>query len=413
MHRAQTVHRYATVCALLAFAAAAFAANWPQWRGPDRDGVAELDHAITWPKELKLQWKVEVGEGHSSPIAVGDRVYLLARRGENEVAMSLSLDTGKTIWQQSYPAPYEMVSVARAHGKGPKSTSVVDGGRLYTFGISGILSAFDAASGKLLWRKDFSKQYKSTWPLYGTAMSPLVADVRVIAHVGGHDDGALIAFDSQTGNEVWSWSGDGPGYTSPVLATLGGVRQVVTQTQQNIAGFAFDDGKLLWKIAFTTPYDQNAVTPAVYKDTVIFSGHQQRTFAVRVTQSGGKWIAEEVWTNSDVPMYMSSPVLRGDYLYGFTEKRKGSLFCLDASNGKVQWTDEGRQADNASLALAGDHLLMLTTQGELLLIPADPGGYSVTEAYDVADTPTWAHLAIIGSRILVKDKTTLAAWSIN
>jgi outer membrane protein assembly factor BamB len=398
--------------AALVFAAAALAANWPQWRGPNRDGVVALERGGAWPKTLKLRWKVEVGEGHSSPVAAGDRIFLLARKGEDEAAMSLSLDTGKTIWQQTYAAPYEMVAVARAHGKGPKSTSVVDGGRLYTFGISGILSAFDAASGKLAWRKDFSKQYKSTWPAFGTAMSPVAVDGRVIAHVGGDSGGALTAFDAATGNTVWSWTEDGPGYTSPIVITLAGARQVITQTQNNIVGVAFDDGKLLWKIPFTTPYDQNIVTPVVYKDTLIFSGHQKRTFAVRVTHANSKWSAEEIWTNDAVPMYMSSPVLSGNYLYGFTEKRKGSLFCLDARNGKVLWTDEGRQAENASLVLVGGDLLALTTQGELLVVPATPSGYSATAAYEVADTPTWAHLAVVGNQILVKAQTTLTSWSI-
>ena len=397
---------------LLLATAAALAGNWPQWRGPHRDGVASLDHQGPWPQKLTLQWKVEAGEGHSAPIVAGDRIFLLAREGENEVVSSLALETGKTIWRQSYAAPYEMNSAARGHGKGPKSTPVLDGGRLYTFGISGVLSAFDAASGKLLWRKDFSKQYSVTSPDFGTAMSPIVAGGRVIAHVGGSQGGALTAFDAASGEPVWSWSGDGPSYASPILVTLSGVQQIVTQTQSQIVGVAFDNGKLLWTIPFTTPFDQNIVTPVVYNDTLIFSGHQERTFAVRVTASAGKWTAEQIWTNDAVPMYMSSPVVRGDYLYGFTEKRKGSLFCLDARDGKVLWTDEGRQGDNASLVLAGGQLLVLTTEGELLVVPASSSGFKVTASYEVADTPTWAYPAVAGNRILVKDQTILTAWSV-
>ena len=412
--RSTPIQRHTTAFLTLLFliTTAALTANWPQWRGTNRDGVASFDHAGAWPKKLKLQWKVEVGEGHSSPVADGDRIFLLARKGENEVASSLTLETGKVLWQQSYPAPYEMAPVARAHGKGPKSTSVIDQGRLYTFGISGVLSAFEAAGGKLLWRKDFSKQYKTTWPAFGTAMSPVAGGGRVIAHVGGESGGALTAFDAQSGEPVWSWTEDGPAYTSPILTTLAGVRQVVTQSEKHIVAVSFDNGALLWKIPFTTPYDQNVVTPVAYKDTLIFSGHQQRTFAVRVTQNGGKWSAQEIWTNNAVPMYMSSPVLSGDQLYGFTEKRRGSLFCLDARDGTLLWTDEGRQGENASLVRAGSQLLVLTTEGELLVIPASPSGYQVTAAYEVADTPTWAHLAVAGNRILVKDQITLAAWSL-
>jgi len=140
---------------LLLATAAALAGNWPQWRGPHRDGVASLDHQGPWPQKLTLQWKVEAGEGHSAPIVSGDRIFLLAREGESEVVSSLALETGKTIWRQSYAAPYEMNSAARGHGKGPKSTPVLDGGRLYTFGISGIRQAalaqgfFEAVRGNL------------------------------------------------------------------------------------------------------------------------------------------------------------------------------------------------------------------------------------------------------------------------
>jgi outer membrane protein assembly factor BamB len=405
--------RAAFVTLLLLLAAGMLAANWPQWRGPHRDGIAALDRKGPWPQKLNQLWKVEVGEGHSSPIVVGDRIFLLARKNENEVAYSLAPEDGKTIWLQSYAAPYQVNSAASAHGKGPKSTPVADQGRLYTFGISGILSAFETAGGKLLWRKDFSKQYKATSPAFGTAMSPVVAGGRLIAHVGGHAGGALTALDAQSGEPLWSWSDDGPAYTSPIVTTIAGVRQIITQSEKQIVGVAFDDGKLLWKIPFTTPYDQNIVTPVVYKDTLIFSGHQQRTFAVRVAQSGGKWSTQELWSNDAVPMYMSSPVLSGDHLFGFTEKRRGSLFCLDARDGKLLWTDEGRQGDNASLVLAGGDLLVLTTEGELLVVPASPGGYKVTASYEVAGTPTWAHLAIAGNRILIKDQTTLAAWSLD
>ena len=407
-----TQRRFIAFLTLLLATAAVLAANWPQWRGPGRDGVASLDHSGAWPGQLSLQWKVDVGEGHSSPVVAGDRVFLLARQGENEIASGLELETGKTVWRQSYPAPYEMASVARAHGKGPKSTPVVDQGRLYTFGISGVLSAFDAASGKLLWRKDFARQYKATWPAFGTAMSPIVAAGRVIAHVGGSAGGALTAFDAQSGEPAWSWDEDGPAYASPIVTTLAGVRQVITQTQKHVVGVSLDDGKLLWKVPFTTPYDQNSVTPVVYKDTLILSGHQNRTFAVRIALSGGKWSSEEVWTSDAVPMYMSSPVLSGDHLYGFTEKRRGSVFCQDARNGNVLWTDEGHQGDNAALVLAGDHLLVQTTEGELLVIPASPNGYNVAAAYEVAETPTWAHPAVAGNRILVKDRTSVAAWAI-
>src|SRR5712692_2207378 len=204
------------------------AQDWPQWRGPNRDGVVPSFAAPeTWPEKLKLKWKVEVGEGHSSPIAAEGRIYIHTRQQEREVVSCLRADTGQTVWQEGYETPYTMNPAAVRHGKGVKSTPVISGNRLYTLGISGTLSSFDAKAGKLQWRKQFSPA------TFGTAMSPVVDRGLLIAHVGGN---GLTAFDAQTGAEKWSWKEDAPAYTSPIVVELGGTRQVVTQTEKNIVG---------------------------------------------------------------------------------------------------------------------------------------------------------------------------------
>ena len=157
---------------------------------------------------------------------------------------------GKLLWRAAYPAPYKVNPAADRHGAGPKSTPVVYQGKVFTLGIGGVLSSFDAATGKPGWRKNFSGEFRETSPWYGTAASPVVDGGMVIAHVGGHDDGALMAFDAATGAVKWKWKGDGPGYASPIVVELAGKRQVVTQTQQNIVGVAAATGELLWKIPF-------------------------------------------------------------------------------------------------------------------------------------------------------------------
>lgn len=186
-----------------------FAQEWPQWRGPNRDGVvASFTAPKVWPEKLKTIWKVQAGIGHSSPVVVGRRVYLHSRQEENEVVSCFDLDTGKQLWRDSYPTPYMMNPAAVTHGKGPKSTPVVYNNKLYTLGISGILSCYDDTTGKLRWRREFSNTTKGTSPLFGTAMSPIVDRGLLIAHVGGHDSGALTAFDANTGELRWSWTGD-------------------------------------------------------------------------------------------------------------------------------------------------------------------------------------------------------------
>lgn len=385
------------------------AADWPQWRGPGRDGSApDLAARTAWPGELKPVWRVPAGAGHASPVVAGGRVYLFARDGEEETLQALELETGKTVWRQSNAAPYDLNPAAFGHGKGPKSTPAVAEGKVFTLGIGGVLSAHDAGSGRLLWRKDFKKDFASPSPIYGAAQSPLVDRGRVIAHVGGDGGGALTAFDAASGAVAWSWKGDGPGYGSPVVADIAGVRQIVTFTESLLVGVAADSGRLLWKLPFKTSYAQNAVTPVVQGDLVIFSGLDHPVQAVRVGRREGEWVAEPVWENAEVAAYLSSPVLSGGRLYGLSHRKRGQFFSLDAATGKTVWLSDGRQGESAGLVVAGRTLLALVTTGELIVADAAGPSFRVLRRYPVADSPTWAHVAVAGDGVLVKDTASLA-----
>ena len=390
---------------LLAAAVVTWAQDWPQWRGPNRDGVVGVYSApAVWPEKLKLKWKVNVGEGHSSPVMADGKIYLHTRQGEREVVSCLRPGTGEVIWQEAYAASYTVNPAAERHGKGVKSTPVVQAGRIYTMGIGGILSCFDAKTGKPQWRKEFGS------PDFGTAMSPLVDRGLLIAHVGTGGHGALTAFDAETGSERWSWKGDGPAYASPIVVELGGTRQVVTQSQHNIVGVSEATGELLWRIPFNTAYDQNIVTPVLYRDTLIFSGLDNGVMAVRVLKRGSEWSTETVWQNKDVSMYMSSPVVSGDLLFGLSHHKRGQFFCLDPRNGTTLWTSEGREATNAAIVDAGTVLLLLTDDAELIVVKKSGKGFEPLRKYSVADSPTWAHPVVLNGGILIKDTTTLALW---
>jgi outer membrane protein assembly factor BamB len=366
----------------------------------------------TWPDELQLKWKVPVGLGHASPIVVGDSVYVHARIGEDEAALCISIKNGKILWQTAYAAPYKINKNADGHGKGPKSTPLAYGHRLYTFGISGILSAFDRHSGKLLWQHDFSGEFNPSAPLFGTATSPIVVDEQLIVYVGGHERGALRAFDLTTGEMRWSWDGDGPGYTSPIVAEVAGVRQLITQSQGFNLGFDAQTGALLWQDPYVAIHFQNIVTPVSYDDILIFSGIDEGISAVRVNKDTEGWSTETVWHNTDVSMYMNSPVRRNKLLFGFSHKRKGQLFCLDLENGKTRWTGPGRMGDNALLVLSGDYLLALTTDGALNVVRATGEGFEPLAHYALADSQTWAHPALVDGFILIKEVEYLSLWSL-
>jgi outer membrane protein assembly factor BamB len=388
-------------------------ADWNQWRGPNRDGkIPNYSAPKRWPGQLARLWRVEVGEGHSSPLIVGDHVFIFTRQGNNEVARCLRASSGREVWTQRYPAPYEMDGAAQAHGKGPKSTPVYAEGRLYTFGISGILSCFDAATGKVIWRRTFASDFQKTSPLYGAAMSPLVENGLLIAHIGGHNQGALVAFDARTGQPRWNWGGDGPAYASPVLATLSGTRQIITQTQKHCIGVDFNTGKLLWRIPFTTPYDQNIVTPVVTGDTIIFGGTQQPTFACQVRKNGAAWSVQKLWQSRDVTMYMSSPILSGNRLYGMSERRSGQMFCMDVTTGKTLWVSEGRFGEHAAVLEGGSALFALNTDADLVVFGKNGNALAPLAKYRVAESATWASPSISNNRLYIKDFNTLSVWAL-
>lgn len=389
-------------------------ADWPQWRGANRDGVVTgVAAPKSWPKELKEEWKTTIGVGHSSPIAANGKVFVFARQDEQETLYALDPVTGKVLWKTSgYAVPYEMNPAARGHGKGPKSTPVASDGRVYTLGITGVLSAHDAETGRLLWRKEFSKQYPTISPLYGTSMSPVVDSGRVIAHVGGHDKGALTAFDAKTGNVKWSFEPDGPAYSSPVVATFGGTRQIITFTQKELVAVSAEFGELLWKLPAKTAYDTNCVTPLVYKDKVVFALENGGVLAVRPVKQGKTWKAEEAWRNADNSLYMNTPVLNGNLLFGLSARNKGQLFALDADTGKTVWQGPGRAGENASILNLSGTLLVLLDDATLIVQPANASGYAPAARYTVATSPTWAHPLVLQERILIKDETTLRSLSL-
>jgi outer membrane protein assembly factor BamB len=385
--------------------------DWPQWRGPNRDGVAPFTPPQTWPETLRQRWRVEVGLGYATPITVGNRVYVFTRQGENEVLMALDADTGKEVWKTpGYAARFEMMSATKQHGPGPKSTPVFANGRLYTIGMTGVVTAWDANTGKQIWQKPGSPLLT----FFTThAFSPVIDNGLVIFHVGGHDAGALTAYDAATGAERWSWKGDGPGYGSPVVATFGGTRQIVAITQKTLVSVDAATGAELWQRPWVSPNNTNSITPVVYGDTVIVSGNGDPTTAFRVTRKGSQWAVEAAWQNADIPMRMSNPVLVGDTLYGLSTRNSGQYFAVDAKSGKTLWLSGGREAENAAMATAMPYLLSLENDGELVVARASRSAFETVKRYRVADTATWTQAVYQGNRILVKDVSSLTLWAAN
>ena len=428
-------------CAALLLIAPASAAShqqsqdWNQWRGPGRDGVGDPSTLpAELPAELTLRWQVAVGEGHSSPVIVGDVVYLHSREDGQETARALSLADGSEIWRQSYAAPYTMNPAARSHGPGPKSTPVVVDGRMFTFGITEILSAFDAASGELLWRREFFDQYPETAPIYGSAMSPIVVDEMLIAHIGWDQAGAVTAFNVATGETRWTNDEFTPGYASPIVVEIDDTPILATQSDKHIIFVKLDDGSTAWSMPFETDHQQNTVTPLAFGDRVILSGLDQALFVMRLqlvrgvamatgsTPQRGRpsrsevielqaWTATEVWRNNRLPLYMSSPVRVGNRMFGMSHKRAGQFVCIDLDTGEPIWTSRGREGENAAIVALGNRVAFLTDEARLVIVDAASDSYEPLVEYEVATTPTWAHPAFTSQGVLIKDLDSLALWS--
>jgi outer membrane protein assembly factor BamB len=388
--------------------------DWPQFRGPDRNGVATA-FAVprVWPDQLTLKWKVDVGSGYATPILVRDRLYVFTRQGDSEVVQAIDAVTGRSLWHSSYPATVTLRPGNVPHGPGPKSTPAFADGRLFTLGMSGKLSAFDADSGKQLWQVDGGPLL----PLWNTAASPIVEGGLVIVHIGGHGQGALTAFDTNTGDVKWAWTGDGPSYASPIIVDLRGVRQVVTLTQDRVVGISLTDGRLLWQRPFPTA-NQNIIMPIVVRggslgDRVVVAGYQKPTSAFRVVRNDTEWTTEDLWQNADVWQFMTNGVMVGDRLFGLSTRNRGEYFLLDTTSGAVVWKSAPRQAENAAIVRADDAVISLEDDGHLLVGRVSGSQFQELKRYTLTDTATWAAPVLSGNRIFVKDASTLQLWTVD
>jgi outer membrane protein assembly factor BamB len=352
---------------------------------------------------LNRKWKVEVGEGYGTPIVVGDVVYAFTRRSGNETLTALSVADGTIRWATGYPAPFEISAAAKVHGPGPKATPLYHRGKLYTLGVSGLLTAFDVQDGRLVWQTAPPAEQ----PYFGMAASPVGYNNLVIAHAGNY--GSLAAFDAETGAVRWNAGGPGT-FASPMVANFGGVPQVVSITGEGVVGVSLDNGRVLWQQALSSR-DVQVITPLITRDRIIISGHNYGVSAFRPVRRDGKWATEVLWHTKEVSMFLSNPVLVGDTLYGLSHLARGRYFSLDVTSGKVLWLGDPRAATNTAIVKADDLLFLLNDDGELLVAKHRPSGIEPLYSHTVADNATWAQPAISGDRIFVKDVSMLALWT--
>lgn len=400
---------FLVVLFLLLVAPAVTAQEWTQWRGPARNGfVGEKNAPANWPEKLDRVWRVEIGEGYSSPVVAAGRVFVHSRRDPQEVVTAVSLSDGKVLWEQKYEAGFKKNQYAVEMAKGPHATPLVLGNTVITLGATGMLNAWDAATGRRLWTRDFSQLIDTSKLFCGTAASPLPVTGRVVVQVGSDiHGGKILGLDPKTGATQWEWTGPGPGYASPVLVNFGNQSQIVGLTEGSIVGLDASNGKGLWSVPFPDEWHENISTPLWTGTHLIISGTRQGTHAFTLAEQNGKWQATEVWKNPDVAMYMSSPVFADGVVYAHSSKKKGQFVAFDEQTGAVRWATEGREGEHASLLLTPRHVVFLTNSADLIVAKRGAPAFTVERRYEVAESSTFATPVLLGSKILVRDATGL------
>jgi outer membrane protein assembly factor BamB len=395
-----------TVCVVVIIASCGLAQDWPQWRGPNRDDKV-IGFAVPekWPKELTRKWKVTVGQGDSTPALVGEKLYVFARQDGNEVTLCLKASDGNEVWLDKYAA--QAVTGAAARHPGPRSSPAVADGKVVTLGVGGVLSCIDAGTGKVVWRKD---PFPGVVPKFFTAMSPIIVDGIVIAHLGGQGNGAMIAYELAGGKEKWRWTGEGPEYSSPVLMTAAGTKQVVTLAEKSIVAVGAADGKLLWQLPFVPAMRAyNAATPIVDGQTVIYTGAGRGTRAVKIEKQTDGFAAKELWSNSEVAPQFNTPVLKDGFVFGLSDR--GNLYCINAQTGQTAWIDATQQGRGfAAIVDAGSVLMALPSTSELIVFKPSGKEYAELARFKVAETPVYAHPVVAGNRVFIRDQDSLALW---
>jgi outer membrane protein assembly factor BamB len=402
---------------LLACTSFATAADWPQWRGPNRTAVVtDFTAPSTWPQALQKKWSTPVGEGVATPALVGDKLYVFSFQDGKEIIRSLNADTGKEIWKNDYAA--SPASGPASSFPAARSSPAVAEGKVVSLGVQGTLSCLDSEKGTVVWRKDST----GSTPGFRTSCSPLLVDGLCVVQIGGDRNGSVVAYDLADGKEKWTLPSDGTKFASPMLLTLNGLKAVVVETAGTISVVNLANGKLLWSTKFSTRY--NAATPVVEGDIVYIVGSGKPTTAVKLEKQGDKVEGKELWTTPETSVIYNTPVVKDGLMFGLSERNE--IFCIDTKTGKKLWSHRleggggggggggrrgGGRPGNGSIVAAGPVLFALTPAAQLVVFQPDREKFKQAASFKVADGNTYAYPVVTGKGVYIKDRNSVTFWT--
>ena len=395
---------------LAASVSSLWAGDWPQWHGPTHNGYAPADSpAVTaLPKELKPVWKIAIGGGFSSPIIVGDNLVYLDEQEGKEVAHLILTGSGKEVWHTPYANAFQ-----DEWGTGPRATPFIDGDRLYVESCEGEFRCLNLAEGKTIWgtsfEKDFGVKFLGSKANEGTATrrgnngSGVIEGDRLILPVGSTSGASLVCFHKITGKVLWKAGSDEAAYSTPIIATIAGVKQLVAFTADALLGADLETGKILWRVPFKTGAKRHAASPVIVGDTVVVNSQTIGLVATKISNDSGGLKASQAWVNKSLKINLATPVLAGQYLY--SQGVNQDYICADAQTGELKWSQPGFGGANqaySSTIVVGKNLLVLTYEGQLLLLAADPSKYTEWGRLQVCGK-TWSFPAYANGKLFVRD----------
>jgi len=397
-------------------AAPAIGEDWPRWRGPRGDGTWNAPRLPDkWPDEgLSSSWQQKIGGGYAGVIVTGGRAFTMDFQNEpepSEGVLAFDTRTGEPLWSHRYPVDYGDMDYAN----GPRSTPTLFEERLYAFGAVGHLHCLEVATGNVLWTKDCKQEFDARVPQWGCATSPLIFQDLVIVQIGAEPNGGVVAFERNTGIEVWRNLADEPGYATPILIDSVGKQQLVCWTPSHICGLDPNTGEQLWKIPFEVTYGTSIATPIFHDNMVLVSNYWEGTKAIELGKEATQ--ADIAWEDRrELRGLMSQPLYRDGYVY-LLDKGHG-LTCFEFKTGKKLW-DDGNQMTprgrnpQAALVWTGeaDRALVLNSDGELILARFAPAGY-VEQSRTAIIGSTWAHPAFAGTSVYARSDSELVCVSL-
>lgn len=380
---------------------------WTDFRGPHRDGRYDETPILTaWPKRgLMRLWKQPVGGGYASVVVAEGRAFTIEQRRDREVVAAYDINTGRELWTNSWAANFR----ESMGGDGPRATPTWHNGLLYAQGAEGELRCLDAATGKVVWSKNILADNGASNLAWAMAASPLIVDEKVIVQPGGSGGRSIVAYHKLTGTPLWKALDDKQAYTSPMLVTLGGRRQVITVSASRAVGLSPEDGALLWEYPWVTEYDVNASQPVVTGPNRFFisAGYGHGGAVVELMPADKTFTTRTVWQNMRMKNKFNPSVLHEGHLYGLDE---GILTCVDAETGQQKW--KGGRYGYGQLLLASGHLVVTTETGDAVLVKATPERHEELAQFSAVDGKTWNVPALAGGRLFVRNTTEMACFRI-